>query len=576
MKIQYLAVIFVIIIIPISLVLSQYLQNQIDTITLQSLYTSNLNNATHDTLKAFQINSVNNKYSSLSTSKIRDIEASINTFYNSLGTSMDKYIPLREELSTFIPAIVFTLYDGYYIYSSYDNLYANYSEMDDDQITLSSGNYQDGLRPFVYYSCKYKHPRDRDKVITINYTLDNYITVYGDFGNGYETKSGYLILPEKIPESSINVRNKTLKYDDITIKPEQLQEYLITVDNSGNLDDGKLYDYIHYNNEKVYKDGNTNKYFWYKNYKKTYLQGNTLKEFEEYLDKNNVGFKDISAFEYYYNAYDFSRWIQDTQILDCITPENVIVPEDYDENTNGPYVPNNTENKYFLDTRLSGNNDPMLESSAFNQHRQAVIRRSIETNLTTAIANYNYMSSSNYEFVMPKIDETNWNKIVNNVSVISFMQGMPIGHKYFNNYSVITNTRNQEFVNKQSIYILAQDERNNYKYHQPGCKELIEDNGRRIEVKAGYSDISFLRQTAKASEFNLKYFYLHTFKMNTSGADPTRTTGCYNCIVNASPDYDVDDIIDGKISEASEIRTAYLKALAREKYVLYKSNNLGS
>ena len=488
----------------------------------------------------------------------------------------DKYIPLKEELSTFIPAIVFTLYDGYYIYSSYDNLYANYSEKNDDKIELSSGNYQDGLRPYIYYSCKYKHPRSPNEVITINYTLDNYITVYGDFGHGYETRSGYLILPEKIPETDIDTTNKTLKYDNVVIEPEQLQEYLITIDNNGNIDNGKLYDYIHYNNEKVYKDGNTNNYFWYKNNKKIYLQGNTLRDFEKYIDKNNVGFKDISAFEYYFNAYDFSRWIQDTQILDCITPEDVIVPEGYDENKNGPYVPNNTQNKYFLDTRLSGNNDPMLEKSAFNQHRQAIIRRTIETNLTTAIANYNAVSGSNYEFVMPKIDEINWNKIVNNVSVISFMQGMPIGQKYYNNYSVITNTRNQEFINKQSIYILAQDNRNNYEYHQPGCKELIEDDGRRIEVRAGYSDISFLRQTVRISEYSSNYFYPHTFKMNVNGASPTRTIGCYNCIVNASPDYDIDDIIDGNIPAASDIRKVYLTALGREKYVLYKSNNLGS
>ena len=43
MKIQHLAVIFVIIIIPISFAMSQYLQNQIDTIKLQTAYTANLN-----------------------------------------------------------------------------------------------------------------------------------------------------------------------------------------------------------------------------------------------------------------------------------------------------------------------------------------------------------------------------------------------------------------------------------------------------------------------------------------------------------------------------------------------------
>ena len=106
MKLQYLAIIFVVIILPISLAMSQSIQTQIDTINRQTLYTQSLNNATYDALKAFQINSVNNKYSSISDSKIRDIEASINTFYNSLGTAMDEYVSSREQLSTFVPAIL--------------------------------------------------------------------------------------------------------------------------------------------------------------------------------------------------------------------------------------------------------------------------------------------------------------------------------------------------------------------------------------------------------------------------------------------------------------------------------------
>ena len=100
MKLQHLAVIFVIIILPIALVMTQYIQSQINTINMQTLYTQSLNNATHDALKAFQINSVNNKYSSVSDSKIRDVEASVSTFYNSLMTSVDKFVSSKEELST--------------------------------------------------------------------------------------------------------------------------------------------------------------------------------------------------------------------------------------------------------------------------------------------------------------------------------------------------------------------------------------------------------------------------------------------------------------------------------------------
>lgn len=81
MKIQYLAVIFVVIMVPISLALSTYIQTQVDTIALQTSYKSKLYDATYDAVTAFQINTVNNKYSSISNSKIRDIEASANTFF---------------------------------------------------------------------------------------------------------------------------------------------------------------------------------------------------------------------------------------------------------------------------------------------------------------------------------------------------------------------------------------------------------------------------------------------------------------------------------------------------------------
>ena len=62
MKLQHLAVIFVIIIVPISLVMASYIQNQIDAIVMQTDYDRTLISATYDAVKAFQLNTVNNKY----------------------------------------------------------------------------------------------------------------------------------------------------------------------------------------------------------------------------------------------------------------------------------------------------------------------------------------------------------------------------------------------------------------------------------------------------------------------------------------------------------------------------------
>ena len=137
MKLQHLAIIFVIIIVPISMVMASYIQNQIDAIQMQTAYDNGLINATYDAVKAFQINTTNNKYSSISDSKIRDIEASVNTFYNSLLTSTSEYALSAEDLQIYVPALLFTLYDGYYIYSSYDNVYSTVGVDEDEKVSIN-------------------------------------------------------------------------------------------------------------------------------------------------------------------------------------------------------------------------------------------------------------------------------------------------------------------------------------------------------------------------------------------------------------------------------------------------------
>ena len=72
MRIQDLAIIFIIIILPISIVLGAYTQMQISTISLQTEYDMKLIAATSDAIKAFQINTANSSTSDIANSKIRD------------------------------------------------------------------------------------------------------------------------------------------------------------------------------------------------------------------------------------------------------------------------------------------------------------------------------------------------------------------------------------------------------------------------------------------------------------------------------------------------------------------------
>ena len=117
MKLQALGVIFVIIIVPLILVLSYYLSLQIDTITNQNKYDSALLGATHDAMASFEINTANEDLSTVSDSLRTIIEASTNVFINTLATNMGISNASKSYLEPYLPALLYTLYDGYYIYS---------------------------------------------------------------------------------------------------------------------------------------------------------------------------------------------------------------------------------------------------------------------------------------------------------------------------------------------------------------------------------------------------------------------------------------------------------------------------
>lgn len=568
MKLQHLAIIFVIIMLPISMVVTVYIQTQIDTISLQSKYSTELQTATHDAIKAFQLNTINNKYSSLSDSKIRDIEASINTFYNSLGTEFGASGYDKDSLQAFIPAIVYTMYDGYYIYGKYYN----------EEI----GDYQYGLKPYIYYSCRYKNNSGTYDFV-VNYTLDNNITVYGKIGDlGYLTKSGTLINPSLVElgnketveytDLAGNYHKKdyvvSLKYNGIDIEKEILQEQLALIENNV-VQNPKYYEYVTYNNRKVYFDKDNNSYFWLnKNEKQNITDIETL----AFVQKMTINGKlySNSAVQYYAEAYEFSTWVN--QYLARITQEDAV-----DENGKQitDFVINTKNEKIFkLD---NNNNNPMLEDSIFNQNRISVIRRTIQTTLNTAIANYS--SNANYEFAMPVFTEEDWDKLVNNISVATFMQGIPIGAKYFNNYCVITNNKNKEFISKDTIYIITDNNNNGIlenddEIHTPASIDVIDNNKK---VIAAYKGTEFEMQTFENNGVSYAYY-------------PHANSKCYDCMVNVSQSYSIDDIINGEVkvynkntdtyekdtqksSKIAKLRKIYLTALAREKYDLYKTNS---
>ena len=122
MKLESLSIIFLIIILPITFVLSEYINTKVIFAQTEMQYDDKLLNATYDAVKAFQLNTVTNAFSDVTNSKILDLEAAATTFYNSVATNFGYEGYNSSEMKDYIPAIVFTLYDGYYIYSPYINV----------------------------------------------------------------------------------------------------------------------------------------------------------------------------------------------------------------------------------------------------------------------------------------------------------------------------------------------------------------------------------------------------------------------------------------------------------------------
>ena len=278
MKLQNMTVIFIIIMIPIILVVSYYIGLQINTITMQKNYTVKLQTAAKDSIQALEINTVewNSASSNLADSKRRDVLAAINTFTTSLANGMGIGGAGKGRIQTYIPAIVYTMYDGYYIYSASlmkeqetDN--NGLTQFDNDGTIKSNGeSYQYILKPYSPYSARYVNG---NVDVTVNYTLDNYIRVYGTVNGEYQTKEGYLVVcgnnqgVENVNSGSIS----GIKYREAEIEPETLKENVYA--------DGEVgeYPYIYdqYDN-KLYWDGSN--YFSVDKYNnKVYLQ-NALPE----------------------------------------------------------------------------------------------------------------------------------------------------------------------------------------------------------------------------------------------------------------------------------------------------------
>ena len=559
MKIQSLAVIFIIIVLPMSILLSEYLQTQINTLNMQTSYDSRLTGATYDAIRAFQLNALNSSTNDLTGTKIRDIEASAKIFLTSIANNFGESGLDQKGIQSFVPAVVYCLYDGYYIYSPYKNdisgeilekiqaainlaqsqksiepRYANFNpryKENDETLT--------GIKPYIYYSCRYKK-ESTDVIIT--YSLDNYVVIQGMVGGTYRNESGYVL-------NGVESGGSTgIRYNGVDIpRIENLSETFFDLD----INDKRTYPYAKINGTKYYYDEHATpdeQIFYMQNGKKMY--GSSQQNSHDYY-LNKITNND-SAYKFYEQALSFTNRIKsgDLSALSNLKFDDAVDVEGNNIDANGF----NGETTIFQET---GNTKAEDTNSNFTEHRTAVIRYAIEKNLTTAIANYNKNFASNTAaFAMPNLSETDWYKIIDNISMITFLQGLPIGGKIYNGYSVVTNNKNEDFVSDESIYITS-----NGQYHRIGDEDLYGKTG-----LMGFLNLDFERH----SNDQKNYYY------------PREEEGCYTSIVNQTSISNYDKDIDNKNDDLYEyldwlrnkgednLLTAYYTALGREKYGMFR------
>lgn len=623
MKLQNMTVIFIIIMIPIILVVSYYIGLQINTITMQKNYTVKLQTAAKDSIQALEINTVewNSASSNLADSKRRDVLAAINTFTTSLANGMGIGGAGKGRIQTYIPAIVYTMYDGYYIYSAslmkdQDTDKDGLTQFNADGTIKSNGkSYQYILKPYSPYSARYASANGSIDV-TVNYTLDNYIRVYGTVNGEYQAKEGYLVVCDDDAGVRVNKNGGSISgitYRGATIKPEALTEQVYT-------DEGvKEYQYIYdqYDNKLYWdnKDGtNEGNYFSVdKNNNKVYLQtalpegdagfsitnrfrkisipmydnrkdewtvqkvfqilnpGGDSKFYYEnesgaFVEFTNPGKtlgtvkqeEDYSAINYCVESYVFTKWV--TKNLGSITVGDMKSP------TVGQYNNvDNAKNKNIFAINPSNNPDPENDvayaTSVLAQHKKDIIINTIEKNLSQATAQAQAQAMNlNYEYRLPQLSYDEWEQALSNISIIAFMQGMPIGLKYYNNYAIATSILNKEFVDPDELYFAGKDDQY---YHQRQCEQATGSD------YVGYRSIDYVAKSYEKSDngtTSTKYYYPHAHA-DVSNRSIYSVLECYYCLVNRSTYNAANNKANWNDNPYNNWTDSYYNALARERYM---------
>ena len=574
MKLSHMSIIYIIIMLPLAVILSTYMQLQIDVVIAKEDLSTKLLDATYDGIISFELNSLSIDNSAGASIK-EYVSNAVNTFFDTMSINMGASGGSSVNIQAYVPAILFTSYDGYYIYSPVKSStpditdegigHETDSKEGKEVIVEKSGvaggtiteitgsgemtfkddnakrtvNYM--VKPFIYYSANYKNSSGDNLVV--NYSLDNHIALYAKYGTKKTaTKSGYLVKTDNIQISGsvilhgvLNTKNVVSSPDvDVSSADKKVGLADLGLDNWTKIIEDKDINYANGslsadNADKEISDSGYSK-GWFKanvggntydylirgvseingqdvNIYQTEIPGKTsagydhggeyiidytlAKEVEddtEYLKikVNDIEIKDKDAKEYYAKAFFFSKWVykefgQDHKfnIGDYVH----VYDNGIDQSWRTARILVNNQGiedlgKIFKDTLLfNKNEDPESDSSIFDQHRRQVIQNSIQYNLNSAISTYSNLYARSVDFSMPVLSEYDWNNILNKVSMVVFMQGVPLGGSIWGDYAVATSTNNKLFVNKNNLLFVEADKLSDKEtpFHKIDCVELATD-----------------------------------------------------------------------------------------------------
>ena len=486
MKIQHWAIIFVIIILPFSILCRYKIQMKLSVLKEETRYNNIIDNATYDAVSQILEISEELEYGKNVPLTPGVCEAALDRFFTTMAVNFnvnpvrstksgEEFVSSAQEFfSQYIPAVVIVGYDRMAIYSYSGDRY----------IEVSSGDYSAEIP---------------DSGVTAHFTLDNKVTL--DFPNSYKFPN-----PEMNPlDSSTFFTNKLIGYvgEPLDFNMNGIDDWLEDLDGNGTAD---IYEID--NDENGTPDIKENPTIWDPYGISGY--GFSTPDQKKYIDSMLTTFTDNISYillqeyiqnplEENYNALARLLVSEDLSKIDTSTLQNLInlglINQDY---------------------KYSGDGLVSQEASDFHKLRRNTIINKIQDGLNDAFNKYNLyadLMGVTYEFHIPEIGMDEWNNTIDDIAVLAFVQGLPLGYDtYYNNYSLggarIVKAHNYyaEICQDSSI-----DDKKHAVYHRWYCKCIPKNADKTIsyyEDENGlqkvydFMDKNDPRDTFSAGEFN--------------------------------------------------------------------------